>query len=125
MLQQRKFNMKIIKLFLIMLVCVYCLYKYIDWDKKILLAVYVPENNKSFYFDNERNNFAKNLFFGIPSKGEDCKVWFTDQKTIVNMVKDADIKYPKAIEIRLKFLSNPNYSLRYIKDKKSNWILAN
>lgn len=103
------------------------LYYGIDWKKKILLAVYVPEENKRIITDdlNKRNQATKDLYFGIANKGEECKFWFTDKLTIYEMVKDADLKYPKAVEIRIKPLSEPKISVRYIKDKKSNWVLSN
>lgn len=113
---------------IIFMLLLYFALSLVNWKNKILLAVYVPEENKRWFaIDdfNKRNDATKNLYFGITNKGEECKFWFTDKNTIYEMVKDADVKYPKAVEIRIKPISDPKITVRYIKDKKANWVLAN
>ena len=113
--------MKTIK-FLILATIGLWFYYGIDWENKILVAVYMPQENKRCVTDdlNIRSNATKNLYFGIPETSENCKLYFVSKKDIKIMINQAEIRYPKSIEIRIKKMSDIFKTIRYIKDKNNN-----
>lgn len=115
--------MKTIK-FLILTTIGLWFYYGIDWENKILVAVYMPQENKRCVTDDLiiRSNATKNLYFGIPETSENCKLYVVAKKDIKIIIYQAEKNYPKSIEIRIKKMSNIFKTIRYIKDKNNDWI---
>lgn len=117
----KKFN------FLFLVAILIFVYYEIKWSEKSIVAAYLPESkNKTISDDFKiRNNSTKDLYFGISGKNENVKFSMIKNDKIANMIREVEKNYPQAIEIRIKPICKPSYTVRYIKDKKSNWILTN